>query len=207
MTDLEKFNTYGALYIKDVVSKDVAHYLTQALMIKAHSNQIFNIGGDEQVPTALSIISHDLIFETLLEKCWAPLENILQEPLIPTYAYGRLYHNGDELKQHTDREACEISVTVQLGRTHHYSYPIYMGNQRFDLAEGDGVIYKGCEIPHWREVCAGPYNYMSGQLFLHYVKENGINANHGFDVIVNRPEYKDKEIPLVRNRQNMTLGK
>jgi hypothetical protein len=76
-----------------------------------------------------------------------------------------------------------------------------MGDQRFDLAEGDGVLYKGCEIKHWRNVCEGPEDYLSGQVFLHYVRKNGPYANHAGDILCNRPEYKNQEFPFVKNRQ------
>ena len=105
------------------------------------------------------------------------IEGFVGEDLLPTYAYARLYSNGDELKVHSDRPACEVSVTIQLGRSHHYAWPIYMGGQRFDMAEGDGIIYPGCGVDHWREPCNGPNGYYSGQVFLHYVRKNGPYAN------------------------------
>ena len=52
-----------------------------------------------------------------------------------------------------------------------------MGGKRYDLAEGDGIIYRGCEIEHWRNPCDGPDNYYSGQVFLHYVDANGPHKN------------------------------
>jgi len=38
------------------------------------------------------------------------------------------------------------------------------------LSPGDGVIYKGTEIPHWRNEFTGDYY---SQVFLHYVKADG----------------------------------
>jgi hypothetical protein len=113
------------------------------------------------------------MFETLQERLWPTIENIFGEPLIPTYAYARLYSNGDILEKHSDRPACEVSVTLQLGRSHHYAWPIYMDGQRFDLGEGDGLLYPGCDLDHWRDKCDGPPGYYSGQVFLHYVRKNG----------------------------------
>jgi hypothetical protein len=121
------------------------------------------------------------MFETLLERLWPTIEAVVQEELLPTYAYARLYSNGDVLEKHTDREACEVSITIQLGRSHHYAWPIYMGGHRFDLAEGDAVIYPGCDVEHWRDRCDGPEGYYSGQVFLHYVRKNGPYASYGGD--------------------------
>jgi hypothetical protein len=48
-----------------------------------------------------------------------------------------------------------------------------MNGNRIDLAEGDGVLYKGCDVKHWRNVCDGPDGYYSGQVFIHFVRKNG----------------------------------
>lgn len=207
MTPKEIFNVHGALYIKDAVPKELAQFLSHVLMRAAHEMKIWNIKADPQVPTALAMLHHEIMFDTLMERCWPAIENLIEEELIPTYAYARLYNNGDVLEKHSDREACEISITIQLARTHNYSWPIYMGEQRYDLNEGDAVLYKGCEISHWRNKCDGPTGYMSGQAFLHYVRKNGPNVNHAFDVLVGRPDYKEKEFPLIRYRQQLLENK
>jgi hypothetical protein len=136
---------------------------------------------DKQVKNALSIMSHDIMFETIGERIWPFLENILEEELIPTYSYARLYTNGNELKKHTDRPSCEISITIQLGRSHHYSWPIYAEGKRFDLAEGNGLLYKGCDVEHWRNPCDGPEGYYSGQVFCHFVRANGPYVSYAGD--------------------------
>jgi hypothetical protein len=163
---------HGAFLCKDVVSKEMAHFLTHVMCrkygIEGNSN-----ANDGQVPNALALIHHDLFLETLHEQIWPKLEYILGEELLPTYTYARLYSNGDVLEKHTDRPACEVSITVQLGRSHNYAWPIYAGPYRYDLSEGDGVIYKGCDIEHWRNACDGPNDYYSGQAFFHFVKKNG----------------------------------
>jgi hypothetical protein len=170
MKPQEHFQKYGALYAKEILPKDLAMFCTHALMFKKASS---NTGGDPQVPESNSVMHGELIFDTLLERVWPSVEYAIGESLLPTYSYVRLYGNGDELKRHSDRPSCEISVTVQLGRSHHYSWPIYMGGHRYDMAEGDGVIYKGCEVEHWREKCDGPEGYYSGQVFFHFVRAEG----------------------------------
>jgi len=173
----KEFDIKKYLYVKDVIPKEICYFLTSMLLLESRKNN----KGDEQVADAAAVVHHEPVFSTLLELVWPMLEETIGEKLLPTYAYSRLYKNGNDLKKHTDRPACEISVTLQLGRSHHYSWPIFMGGNRIDLAEGDGVIYKGCEIDHWREKCSGPNNYYSGQVFLHYVKENGIYKNEAYD--------------------------
>lgn len=178
-------DTYGSLHCKDIVSKEMREFLTHAMLRKLG---IEGAKGDPQIPDALTVISHNLFLETLQEQIWPKLEIILDEELLPTYAYSRLYNNGDVLALHRDRPACEISVTVQLGRSHNYAWPIYVGKYRYDLAEGDGVVYKGCDVEHWREACDGPEDYYSGQVFFHFVKKNGKHTDQIGDPVTRNVE-------------------
>ena len=52
-----------------------------------------------------------------------------------------------------------------------------MGDIPIVIESGDGVIYKGCEIPHWRPVFNQPKEYWHHQLFIHYVDLNGPYKN------------------------------
>ena len=167
-------DAHGAFLCKDVVTKDICSFITHVMLRKTQTQ---GKKGDGQIPNALTIIDHDLWLETVHEKIWPMLEAILGEELLPTYTYSRLYSNGDILEKHKDRPACEISITVQLGRSHHYVWPIYAEGKPFYLAEGDGVVYRGCDVEHWRDACNGPDGYYSGQAFFHFVRKNGVFAN------------------------------
>jgi hypothetical protein len=202
MTPAEIFYAQGYLHLKDVLSRELCHYLTH-LLIKAPEMEYGKQSGDSQVPTAKSILFHEIVFETLLEKIWPDIEDVLGEEVLPTYSYARLYSNGDDLKPHTDRPACEISMTIQLGRSHHYAWPIYMGGSRIDMGEGDGVLYLGRSIPHWRNVCDGPEGYYSGQVFLHYVKKNGECANEAGDL----KQRELQQVCFVKNRTHLMESK
>ncbi len=166
----ELFSKQKAVHLNNVLPIEFCQFYTHTLM---RHQFLEDKKGDSQIPNAKAIMHHEVMFETLQERLWPTIEGLLGEELLPTYAYARLYSNGDELEKHVDRSACEISVTIQLGRSHHYAWPIYMGGYRYDLAEGDAVIYKGCDITHWRNKCEGPDGYYSGQVFLHYVRKNG----------------------------------
>jgi hypothetical protein len=180
MNTAELLEKQKVIHIKNFVSEDLLKFFTNVLMREESigSNKL----EDQQVPSVRAKLDHEIMFETLLERSWPIMEEIVGEELIPTYSYARLYSNGDELKPHKDRPACEVSVTVQLGRSHNYAWPIYMGNKRFDIAEGDAVLYKGCDVEHWRNVCDGPEGYYSGQAFLHYVRKNGQYADEFGDL-------------------------
>jgi len=104
--------------------------------------------------------------------------------MLPTYSYARLYKNGEVLKRHKDRGACEVSVTLHLG-SDGVEWPIYFETPAGDtvsvnLKPGQAVIYLGCIAPHWRDVYEGS-DYR--QVFLHYVRARGENRHFYFDKI------------------------
>jgi len=188
----------NVLLVPSIIPKEFCQYLTHALM---RNVDVGTEHTDSQVPDSKTLLTHELLFETLQERLWPRIENAVGEELIPTYSYARLYVNGNKLEPHTDRPACEVSVTLQLGRSHHYSYPIYMGGKRIDLAEGDAVIYPGMDIEHWREECNGPEEYYSGQVFMHFVKKHGNHTDEAGDK-KNRDNYS-----YARNRTALMESK
>lgn len=199
------FEKNGYVYLKNILSKDVCNFLTLMLMRYKHHCEIIGRNTDDgQIPGAAAVMGQNIIFDTVCEQVWPIIESVIGEPIIPTYSYARLYKNGNELKKHTDRPSCEISFTLQLGRSHHYSWPIYAGGQRYDLAEGDAMLYKGCDIEHWRDPCDGPNDYYSGQVFCHYVRANGKYKEFAGD---KRWQKWNNKIPFKRNRDVLMINK
>ena len=99
--------------------------------------------------------------------------------LFPTYAYWRYYVFGAILKKHSDRPACEISVTACIKK--YDNWPIVVEGTSFELEEGDAVLYAGCDQKHWRP---GVYKGEGmAQVFFHYVNQNGPNRDHAYDQI------------------------
>jgi hypothetical protein len=124
-------------------------------------------------------------FVALMCEKTAHMNELIGEKLLPTYAYARVYKNGAELKKHTDRPACEISVTVHLGNDG-TQWPICFTKPdgsviAKELLPGDAVVYLGCISEHWREGAFTGQEY--GQVFLHYVRSKGKYANYCFDGI------------------------
>jgi len=99
--------------------------------------------------------------------------------LFPTYAYWRYYVFGGSLAKHTDRPACEISVSACIKK--YDNWPIIVEGTSFELDEGDAILYAGGDQKHWRP---GVYKGEGmAQVFLHYVNQNGPNKNHAYDAI------------------------
>ena len=119
----------------------------------------------------------DEIMESLMLKKKILMERETGKKLLPTYAFWRAYTKYANLKKHTDRPSCEISVTVNIS-SDKTKWPIFMDGTPLDLNPGDAAIYLGCDIPHWREEFLGDYQM---QAFLHYVDAEGKYKDHYMD--------------------------
>ena len=170
--------------IKQAISKDLATFVANYFSMK---KQVYDTcrqtryispyetllgeyeGADGQIPHTYSSYS-DLAMETLMLKCQPVMEKITGLKLSPAYTFARIYKNGDVLKRHKDRFSCEISTTMNLGGD---DWPIYLepsGKENLkgievNLKQGDMLIYRGCELEHWRNKFKGK-NCV--QAFLHY---------------------------------------
>ena len=137
--------------------------------------------GDRLVPHAACRYG-DPMTDNLLLKLQPAIEQATRLTLFPTYSYVRLYKHGDQLTKHTDRESCEISLTLCLGMKPDAPWPIHVegphGSSGVDLNAGDALLYRGIECAHWRTPYSGE---QLGQLFLHYVDQNGPYADWKFD--------------------------
>ena len=112
-----------------------------------------------------------------------------------TYYYDRYYFSAQELKRHVDRDACEISVTIHIGTNLNEPWPICIKTPSGEeksvlLSPGDGMIYKGCERPHWRDPMPSKKKGLFQkqeelyyhQIFFHYVLADGQRAHCAFDM-------------------------
>ena len=103
---------------------------------------------------------------------------IVGEAVKPSYVYLGSYLSGAELKKHTDRPQCEFSVTLCLDFSPEpdlaTSWPIRLdtrgGAVKVYQALGDGLVYRGTKVPHYRHALAE--GYTSTSIFFHYVAED-----------------------------------
>ena len=147
---------------------------------------------EQQVNGSLARYSHPM-YKTIHTGIRLKLEKEIGRKLYNTYYYDRFYFPGQELTKHTDRDACEISVTVHVSTNLKECWPIWIktvhGEERAVCLEpGDGMIYKGCERPHWREPMPGKKKSWWNkkelyyhQIFFHYVLQDGIRSHCAFD--------------------------
>ena len=175
----KKLEDNNYLYIPNFISKEEANSLASELIeySKLPNNLMVN---DIQAPKSLAIYNY-LPFVKLLVKKIPNISEILQEDALPTYTYARIYSNGEVLKRHRDRPACEISITLNLKKDN--EWPIWFQKPNgeeisLELNQGDAVMYLGETADHWRNAYQGQEHV---QVFLHYVRGNGKNSWAFFD--------------------------
>ena len=159
--------------IKNFFSKEEVEVLQKYCYNKLDLNKDYTIDPQSFSPSWYN----DPLMMSLLDNKLPLVEKESNLKLFPTYAYWRYYVFGATLKKHTDRPACEISVTVCIKK--YDDWPIVVEGTSFELEEGDAILYAGCDQEHWRP---GVYKGEGmAQVFFHYVNQNGIYKNHAYD--------------------------
>lgn len=137
--------------------------------------------GDRLAPSTPSAYG-DPTFDGLLEFLRPRVEQNCGIKLLPTFSHFRLYKRGDALKRHRDRNACEISISLNLGQMPAEPWPLFVegkdGPFGASLSPGDALLYRGIDCFHWREPYQGS---QLAQVFMHYVDTDGPHAREKFD--------------------------
>ena len=187
--------------IRQAISKDLASFIANyfsmqkqvcdTCKVARYFSPFENILGeyeepDGQIPNTYSQYSN-IAMETLMLKCKQAMEKATGLKLYPAYTYARIYKKGDILKRHKDRFSCEISTTMNLAGD---DWPIYlepsgkenMKGIKVQLDPGDMLVYRGCELEHWRNKFKGKECV---QVFLHY--NNKKTPGSDFNLFDKRP--------------------
>ena len=184
------FNKNKYQVIKNAISTELADFCYQYFCNKravarklfddryiSQFTEYFGVWNDQQIPETYSHYS-DIVMETLLQKVKPIMEKESGVKLTETYSYARIYKKGDELKRHKDRYSCEISTTMNLGGDDWSIFLEPSGEEgkkgiEIKLEAGDMLMYRGCDLEHWREPFKGKD---CGQVFLHYNDASGEDA-------------------------------
>jgi hypothetical protein len=173
------FEEHSYVVLKQFIPRMLCDYIAENVKV-LEANSGLNYG-DGQVENAFSTGS-PVVTETLLDIMTPVLAKVINCELYPTYSYLRIYVKGAELAKHMDRPSCEVSATLPISCDSSGIWPIYLetdgSTTRIELETGDALIYKGIEVPHWREAFEGERQV---QVFLHYVRKNGEYEEYKFD--------------------------
>jgi hypothetical protein len=125
------------------------------------------------------------------------MSRLVGRELLPTYDFFRVYRAGDICRVHSDREACEHSLSLTLDYSDGKVWDLEIGRnplpgrQKYlteDFEEetyasvatqpGDAVLYRGIHRRHGR-MSPNP-NRWSAHLFLHWVEAEGEYRDQAF---------------------------
>ena len=183
-------------YIENFIGKDLSSYLS------SWSLNTPDYIGDQQVP--MSHFSHSKDAPIYHHLLWHLLPRMNQETgldLKPIFCYNRIYLPGAVLNKHKDRTVCEISASIPLDYYYiddTYKWPLCMGDKPFVIKKGDGIIYKGANINHWRPVFIQELPSWHHQVFVFYVDKNGpfkdLKEEINDDAVDLNKEFQDKYI-------------
>lgn len=132
--------------------------------------------GDAQVALRYGAYDEPLA-RVLLCQLTSLVSEMTGEAYKPSYAYFASYRGGATLAPHRDRDVCELSISLLVDYAPEprgcSPWPLWLGVPGKAVAVeqglGDGLLYRGRELTHYRE--ALPEGHESTSLFLHYVPE------------------------------------
>jgi hypothetical protein len=168
----KQFRRKRYLFLKGMLPPPLLEYLKVYYAIVLADNYFSH---DSQCPSSLSL-SCDPALDAVLEWIRPEVSRLVGFALAPTYSYTRRYCKGELLDRHVDRAACEISVTTSIqipkgaGPSVLYLKPPHAKEAKVEMLEGDGCVYAGTEVEHWRKRFRVD-GYI--QLFLHFIAQHG----------------------------------
>lgn len=146
--------------------------------LRRHYRKLIRLGalrlGDAQ--TSRRYVAHNENAARFFHHHLTPMmAAIVRQPVKPSYVYTGAYQSGAVLEKHTDREQCEFSVTLALDYSPEptcetpWSLQLHTNDSVVNIFQGlgDGLVYRGREIPHSREALAD--GHTSTSIFFHYV--------------------------------------
>jgi hypothetical protein len=185
-----------------LVARPVAHEFLAQLKASLAESRVplrgFLREGQMLKRPALEIYAQQ--YKPMLAFLWGltpTMNQLTQRELLPTYSYFRVYRENDVCWVHSDRFACEHSLSLTLGYSDNKPWSFEIGRDRLtharpvetsfqedayntvDMQVGDAVLYQGVVYRHGR-VSPNP-NRWSAHLFLHWVDSAGPYRQHAFD--------------------------
>lgn len=197
-TNNEIFDNQGYLVVRDLWNPEELYRKVPSKGGQIHYwgkklNEFTYAGEDTQVNGATCCYNHPQ-YRNIYSQIRLKLEKIIGKKLYNTYYFDRFYFSNQKLEKHIDRPSCEISLSIHISSNSKTPWPIFVKTPNGDdasinLSAGDAILYKGCEVIHWRNEFDKrnillhniiPKKYYH-QLFFHYVLSNGNNVHYAFD--------------------------
>jgi hypothetical protein len=188
----EEFEKHGFFIIKNLCDPSLLHSevpsedFKDKLLRYDTRNKSFEISDEPQVSNSSSRRNFPLYgqFQFSIKPI---IENFIGRKLYTTYWYDRFYFSNQELKIHTDQEQCEISCSLHISSNLKKYWDFKLKDlsgeeESVQLNPGDAIVYKGIQIPHWRDPLPSRHDKKNStqnddtyyhQVFFHYILQDG----------------------------------
>lgn len=192
----------GYAHLQGLMSRPVVHEFLAQLKASLDDSSLplrtFMREGMMLKRPALEVYAHQ--YKPMLAFLWGLtpiMSELTKKELLPTYSYFRVYREGDVCWVHSDRFACEHSLSLTLAYSDNKPWSFEIGRERLtqvrpvettfqedafssvDMAVGDAILYQGVTYRHGR-VQPNP-NRWSAHMFLHWVDSAGPYRSEAFD--------------------------
>lgn len=142
----------------------------------------FATNGDAHVRDR-AVIHNERLAQYYHQQLSGLIAKITCQSIKPSYSYFAAYRRGAVLPKHVDRPQCKFTISLLLDYASNelddHDWPLYIEKPAtreqtaINLRLGDGVLFSGCELPHYRHALRAEH---SMSLFLHYV-ESGFSGS------------------------------
>ena len=173
MNESKNFSIDNYVHVPNFAEQSVVSVVSKYALLK----EAYSFTPDTAQVINAHAVYADFLMESLLLDYKEKVEEVTGLSLIPTYSFYRVY-------RHIDRPACEISVSVCYNydyRGKDYEWPLIMGDTPIVMKPGDGAVYRGMDVNHFRPVFNVPQDSYHIQGFYHYVDANGPWTSHAYD--------------------------
>jgi hypothetical protein len=191
------FKKKGFVLASDFVAEETCDLLREYVEQQSKLGMVETAGGE---PRGSYREYSTVLGESLLNLLMSRVEALVGRPLTPTFSFLRVYGPGECLASHTDRDACEVCVSIHFARWADNGaadgWPLYFDGEPLACEVADAVVFKGTKVKHWRRPRKGS---AWGILSLHYVYSDGRHAGEKYDrraTLGASKEYLTREIPI-----------
>jgi len=172
--------------LKNLVTFETLYVCSQTILfdkdnelLKTNKTITYDNGYKSNVGTTHTVT------ESLLVLLTSKVEDVVNEPLIPTYSFAHIYRDGENVYTNTSKLSCEITLSIQL-QTYNVlntdGWSIILNGVDYHMNDGDGVLYEGINCTHERQQLHTGNNGFHIQAHLNYVRANGRFAEFAFDL-------------------------
>jgi hypothetical protein len=188
------------LFLRHLVSPEVADAFLRMLWGDVLNGRVLTQTHQQDLLRKNALEIHGRNYPPLLGLHWgltSTIANKVSSDLLPSFAFFRLYFADDVCRVHSDRPACEVSVSLTLAYSDGEPWELCVarneatdrvtihedfGNEpheTFAPLPGDGVLYYGSRHRHGR-ITPNP-NRWSAHIFMHWVAREGAHRDQAFE--------------------------